>query len=144
MERQREAYELYEKNKNYMETAELLGVSQGTARRWVAIYRSENCNKSGDGGEKINEVLFGALELLKKRLTIADKYHTQLIHLLDTAKNDDEMSAKERQAIYSALSDLDVIKIGDLTNIITKLIDKNLGSEENTNENIEVVIKDAN
>ena len=144
MERQREAYELYEKNKNYMETAELLGVSQGTARRWVAIYRSENCNKSGDGGEKINEVLFGALELLKKRLTIADKYHTQLIHLLDMAKNDDEMSAKERQAIYSALSDLDVIKIGDLTNIITKLIDKNLGSEENTNENIEVVIKDAN
>ena len=144
MERQREAYELYEKNKNYMETAELLGVSQGTARRWVAIYRSENCNKSGDGGEKINEVLFGALELLKKRLTIADKYHTQLIHLLDTAKNDDEMSAKERQAIYSALSDLDVIKIGDLTNIITKLIDKNLGSEENPNENIEVVIKDAN
>ncbi len=146
LERQRQAYELYQKNKSYIETAEILGISQGTVRRWVALYNNEKIiNKPTEENAKINQVLYGALGLLEKRLMLADKYHSKLIYLLEQTAQDEEMSAKERQAIYNAISDLDVIKIGDLTTIITKLIDKNTKSDdiEKINENIEVVIKDV-
>ncbi len=86
-------------------------------------------------------MLRSAMLLLKKRISIADKNYDKIAKLLEYIAADEELGARERQKLYSALGELELSKLSDISTLVSKLMEK-LPEPVSADKNIEIIISD--
>ena len=83
--------------------------------------------------EKSSDIIDKALFLLEKRITTAIEKEEELEMLLDEVSVDSEMSAQQKQSLFSKIKSLELQKLGEITTAIGTLYDKRaLAKGENT------------
>lgn len=145
------AYYMYAVSQNIREVARNLSLSPSTVKSWIDCkaraepdeFEQLRTQKKHDFIEMSSSIIDKGLELIDRRITIALEKQDELEHIIHEIEltSDDEISTKQKQAAITAVKEVQLQKIRDVTTAIGTLYDKRALAQGDSTSNTAIEIK---
>ena len=141
------AKNIYASNNNYSETANSVGVSEGTIRQWAKKWKEDpefeklREEKSKTFADKATQIINSGMNLLQWRFDRALIMEKEIDILLQKISEDSECSISEINNISKKIAELKLQNVREITTAIGTMYDKRaLANGESTDNAVMTIV----